>query len=240
VPDATFARPDLTAFARLDELGLEVVGRRLEPARAVLACRVREPDQWCRRCGREGVPRDTVVRRLADEPLGWRPTTLEFTVRRYRCTGCGHVWRQDTTRAAQPRAKISRRGLWWALEGLVCQHLTVARVAEGLGVSWNTANDAVLAEGHAGPDRGSRPVRRGHCDRGRSAHHQAEGPVDSPVHRRRARPGRGHLGHLPAHDHRLPRTRPHPRPDADDEAHRVGQRRRSSRADRARHPSGGP
>ena len=27
------------------------------------------------------------------------------------------------------------------------QHLTVARVAEGLDVSWNTANDAVLAEG---------------------------------------------------------------------------------------------
>jgi len=29
----------------------------------------------------------------------------------------------------------------------VVQHLTVARVAEGLGVAWNTANDAVLAEG---------------------------------------------------------------------------------------------
>lgn len=29
----------------------------------------------------------------------------------------------------------------------MCQHLTVARVAEGLDVSWNTANDAVLAEG---------------------------------------------------------------------------------------------
>jgi len=29
----------------------------------------------------------------------------------------------------------------------VCQHLTVARVAEGLAVAWNTANDAVLAEG---------------------------------------------------------------------------------------------
>ena len=26
-------------------------------------------------------------------------------------------------------------------------HLTVARVAEGLGVAWGTANDAVLAEG---------------------------------------------------------------------------------------------
>ena len=29
----------------------------------------------------------------------------------------------------------------------MCSHLTVARVSEGLGVSWNTANDAVLAEG---------------------------------------------------------------------------------------------
>ena len=147
LPDATFACPDLTTFCRLDELGLEVLGQRLEPDRAVLACRVVEPDQWCRRCGCEGVARDTVVRRLAHEPLGWRPTTLEVTIRRYRCTGCQHVWRQDTTKAAEPRAKLSRRGLRWALEGIVCQHLTVARVAEGLGVSWNTANDAVLAEG---------------------------------------------------------------------------------------------
>ena len=42
---------------------------------------------------------------------------------------------------------MSRRGLRWALEAIVVQHLTVARVAEGLGVAWNTANDAVLAEG---------------------------------------------------------------------------------------------
>ena len=147
MPDATFACPDVTTFCRLDELGLEVLGQRLEPDRAVLACRVVEADQWCRRCGCEGAPRDSVVRRLAHEPLGWRPTTLLVTIRRYRCTGCGHVWRQDTSRAAEPRAKLSRRGLRWALEGIVCQHLTVARVAEGLGVSWNTANDAVLAEG---------------------------------------------------------------------------------------------
>ncbi len=147
MPDATFAGPDLTTFCRLDELGLEVTGQRLEPDRAVLACRVVEPDAWCRRCGCEGAARDSVVRRLAHEPLGWRPTTLEVTVGRYRCTGCGHVWRQDTTRAAEARAKLSRRGLRWALEGIVCQHLSVARVAEGLGVAWNTANDAVLAEG---------------------------------------------------------------------------------------------
>ena len=146
-----FACADLTTFCRLDELGLEITGQRLDPDRAVLACRVVEPDgsdgRWCRRCGCEGSPRDTVTRQLAHEPLGWRPTTLVITLRRYRCAGCGHVWRQDTTRAAEPRAKLSRRGLRWALEAIVVQHLTVARVAEGLGVAWNTANDAVLAEG---------------------------------------------------------------------------------------------
>jgi transposase len=147
---ATFLPPDLGSFCRVDELRLQVVGQRLEPGRAVLACRVVETDEfarWCRRCGGEAAPRDSVTRRLAHEPLGWRPTTLLITIRRYRCTGCGHVWRPDTSRAAEPRAKLSRRALRWALEGIVCQHLTVARVAEGLGVSWNTANDAVLAEG---------------------------------------------------------------------------------------------
>ena len=145
--DATFARPDLTTFTGLDDLGLVVTGQRIEPDRAVLSCRVVEPDDWCRRCGCQGVPRGTVVRRLAHEPFGWRPTTLLVTVRRYRCTGCGHVWRQDTTAAAEPRAKISRAGLRWGLVGIVRQHLSMARVAEGLAVSWNTANDAVLAEG---------------------------------------------------------------------------------------------
>lgn len=44
-----------------------------------------------RRCGCEGSPRDTVTRRSAYEPLGWRPTTLVVTIRRYRCSGCGHL-----------------------------------------------------------------------------------------------------------------------------------------------------
>ena len=148
--DATavvFGCPDLTAFCRLDELGLQVTGQHLASDRAVLACRVLEPDPWCRRCGCQGDVRDSVVRRLAHEPLGWRPTTLLVTVRRYRCPACGHVWRQDMSRAAQPRSKLSRAALRWALEGLVCQHLTVARIAESLAVAWNTANDAVLSEG---------------------------------------------------------------------------------------------
>ncbi|MDU0973306.1 MAG: ISL3 family transposase, partial [Actinomyces urogenitalis] len=147
MPGVTFCRPDVTTLCCVDELGLVVTGQRLEPDRAVLACRVRDPDQWCRRCGCEGKPRDTVVRRLAHEPIGWRPTVSEVTIRRYRCTGCGHVWRQGTSKAGEPRARLSRRGLRWALEGIVCEHLTVARVAAGLGVAWNTANDAIVTEG---------------------------------------------------------------------------------------------
>ena len=121
--DVTFARPDLTSFCRLDELGLEVVGQQLETDRVVLSCRVIEPDRWCRRCGCEGVPRDSITRRLAHEPFGWRPTMLLVTVCRYRCSGCAHVWRQDTSLAAEPRAKLTRGGLRWALTAIVCQHL---------------------------------------------------------------------------------------------------------------------
>lgn len=132
VADATavagFGCADLTTFCRLDEPGLEVTGQRLEADQAVLACRVVEPDRWCRRCGGQGRVRDTVIRRLAHEPFGWRPTTLVVTVRRYRCGECGHVWRQDTSKAAAPRFKLSRRGLRWALEGLVAQHLTMVSV----------------------------------------------------------------------------------------------------------------
>ena len=148
--DATFACPDLTTFCRLDELGLEVTGQRVDPDRAMLACRVVDADstdRWCRRCGCEGTARDTVVRELAHEPFGWRPTRLAVTVRRYRCAECRRVWRQDTTAAAEPNAKLSRAAVRWALEALVVQHLTVARVADALAVAWDTANDAVLAEG---------------------------------------------------------------------------------------------
>jgi transposase len=150
VDDATFCPPDLTRFCRLDDLGLVVVGQHLTAKAAVLECRVvaRDDDGFCRRCGVEGVVRDTVRRRLAHVPFGWRPTTLLRRVRRYRCTACKHVWRQDTTRAADDRVKLSRGAVTWALVALVVAHLTVARVAEALGVAWDTANDAVLAEGH--------------------------------------------------------------------------------------------
>lgn len=101
----------------------------------MLACRITDDDSWWRRCGEQGTARDSVTRRLAHEPFGLQPTTLLVTIRRYRCQGCAHVWCQDSGKAAEPRAKLSRRGLRWALEALVRQHLSVARIAEALAVS---------------------------------------------------------------------------------------------------------
>ena len=115
--NTTFDRPDLSAFTRLDGLGLEVTGQRMWPDRAVLACRIVDEDRWCRRCGCQGVARDTVIRRLAHEPCGWRPTIVHVSVRRYRCQECSHVWRQDMSQAADPRAKLSRTAARWALAG---------------------------------------------------------------------------------------------------------------------------
>ena len=155
--NATFDRPDLSAFTGLDDLGLEVMGQRVGDDRTVLACKVVGEDRWCRQCGGEGVVRDTVVRRLAHVPYGWHPTMLHVSVRRYRCQTCAHVWRQNMSAAADPRAKLSRAAVRWALVGLVVHHLTVARIADVLAVSWNTVNTAILGEGQriltGDPDR---------------------------------------------------------------------------------------
>ena len=138
MPNTTFDRPDLSAFTRLDDLGLEVTGQHIEPDHAVLACRITGEDRWCRRCGCQGQSRDTVIRRPAHVPCGWRPTILHVSVRRYRCQTCAHVWRQNMSQAADPRAKLSHSAVRWALVGLVVHHLTVARIAQALGVSWKS------------------------------------------------------------------------------------------------------
>ena len=145
--DATFTEPDLTTFTGLDGLGLRAVGQFLSADRAVVACDIVAQDDWCRRCGCQGLVRDSTTRELAHAPLGWRPTILQVRLRRYRCRDCGHVWRQDLSAAAAPRAKLTKTALRWALEGLVVAHLSMSRIAEALGVAWSTANTAVLDEG---------------------------------------------------------------------------------------------
>ena len=74
--EPTFGCPDLDSFCLLDRLGLTVTGQYVGADHTVLECRVVEPQEltdrscWCTRCGEIGVPRDTVVRRLAHVPVG--------------------------------------------------------------------------------------------------------------------------------------------------------------------------
>ena len=79
MPHTTFDRPDLSAFARLDGLGLELTGQRMWSDYAVLACRISGADRWCRRCESQGASRDMVIRRPAHEPYGWLLTILHVS-----------------------------------------------------------------------------------------------------------------------------------------------------------------
>ena len=146
MPDATFACPDLTTFARLDELGL---GRRTAgrtgPRGLGLPCRRARPVVPALRLrGRGPRHRGPTARAraagvAAHHARGHGPP---LSVRGLRA----RVARHGTSKAAELRAKLSRRPAV-GVGGIVCQHVTVARVAQGLAVAWNTANDAVPAEG---------------------------------------------------------------------------------------------
>jgi transposase len=137
----------LDEFCRLDRLGLTVTGVARLPDKTVLACDVVQHDEGCPACGGDGIARGSVKRLVTHVPYGWWPTVLSIRVRCLRCGVCGHVWRQDTTKAVARRGKLSRDAVTWALRALVMDHLSVSRVAADLGVTWNTANTAVLTAG---------------------------------------------------------------------------------------------
>ena len=159
VPETTFACPDLTTFLGLDALGLTAVGQHLTAKRAVIECRmpIGFEDPFCKACGAQGVSRGTVARRLAHVPVGWRPTQLVVRLRRFACTHCRRVWRQDTSTLAEPRARLTRAAVEWGLRALALECMSVSRVAAALGISWHTANTAILTRAeqilNEAPDR---------------------------------------------------------------------------------------
>ena len=159
MPETTFACPDLTTFLGLDALGLTAVGQHLTAKRAVIECRmpIGFEDPFCKACGAQGVSRGTVARRLAHVPVGWRPTQLVVRVRRFACTHCRRVWRQDTSGLAEPRARLTRSAVEWGLRALALECMSVSRVAAALGISWHTANNAILTRAEqtitGNPDR---------------------------------------------------------------------------------------
>lgn len=159
MPETTFTCPDLTTFLGLDALGLTAVGQLLTSTRTIVECRmpVGFEDPFCKACGAQGQARGTVARRLAHVPVGWRPTQLLVRVRRFACTGCRRVWRQDTSTLAEPRARLTHAAVEWGLRALALECMSVSRVAAALGISWHTANTAILTRAeqilNEAPDR---------------------------------------------------------------------------------------
>ena len=102
---------------------------------AVIECRmpIGFEDPFCKACGAQGQARGTVARRLSHVPVGWRPTQLVVRVRRFACTGCRRVWRQDTSTLAEPRARLTRSAVEWGLRALALEAMSVSRVAAALG-----------------------------------------------------------------------------------------------------------
>lgn len=151
MPETTFTGPDLTTFLGLDALGLTAVGQHLTAERAVIECRmpIGFEDPFCKACGAQGQARGTVARRLAHVPVGWRPTQLLVRLRRFACTHCRRVWRQDTSSLAEPRARLTRSAVEWGLRALALECMSVSRVAAALGISWHTANNAILTSAQA-------------------------------------------------------------------------------------------
>ena len=135
MPETTFTDPDLTTFLGLDALGLTAVGQHLTAKRAVIECRmpIGFEDPFCRACGAQGVSRGTVTRRLAHVPVGWRPTQLVVRLRRFACTHCRRVWRQDTSGLAEPRARLTHAAVEWGLRALALEAMSVSRVAAAPG-----------------------------------------------------------------------------------------------------------
>ena len=137
-------------------------------------------DSFCRYCGTQGVACGTVVWRLAHVPVGWRPTQLVVRVRRFACTHCRRVWRQDTSTLAEPRARLTHAAVEWGLRALALEAMSVSRVAAALGelLAHRQQRDPGKRSGHA--VRQSPPLRwRGgpRRRRARVAPHQAGRPL---------------------------------------------------------------
>lgn len=122
--DASVATHYLTTLTRLDELRLVSIGQRLDANGACCCARSPSPTSGADVAALEG-PRDTVVRRLAHKSLGRAPTIQLIRARRYRCTGRGHVWRQDATQARNPERRSLPAGTTC---GMACVKATFSAI----------------------------------------------------------------------------------------------------------------
>jgi len=102
--------------------------------------------EGCRVCGvvaRSHGRRDV---RLVDVPCFGRPVDLVWRKRTWRCeepTCLAGSFTQQNPGLARPRALLTTRACWWAINQIRREHASVAGVARQLGTSWRTVWNAI-------------------------------------------------------------------------------------------------
>ncbi|MGI8722406.1 MAG: ISL3 family transposase [Geodermatophilaceae bacterium] len=95
----------------------------------------------CRACGVVAYShgrRDVV---LVDVPGFGRPTRLVWRKRTWRCRepACpARSWTERDENLARPRALLTTRACWWAINQMRREHASVLGLARQLGTTWNT------------------------------------------------------------------------------------------------------
>jgi transposase len=125
------------------------------------------PEQeGCRGCGVIAHSHGRREVRLVDVPCFGRPVELVWRKRTWRCAEEKCAVRSFTEQhedVAGPRALLTTRACWWAINQLRREHASVAGVARQLGTTWRTVWCSIkplLEAMAADPTRFERTSRR--------------------------------------------------------------------------------
>ncbi len=100
----------------------------------------REP-MGCPTCGVVAQGHGRMLVRLVDAPWAGRPVTVLWRKRRWLCRErfCPtSTFTEQDQRVARPRALLTARACWWAIDQLRREHASVHGLARQLGTTWNT------------------------------------------------------------------------------------------------------
>jgi transposase len=125
----------VTAVERDDGGGLTVT---VESAAAPMGCRS---------CGVVAHAHGRVEVWLVDAPAMGRPVRIRWLKRRWLCSDPGCPVRsfvEQDEQIAAPRARLTTRACWWAIEQIRREHASVNGIRRQLGTGWRTVWEAIL------------------------------------------------------------------------------------------------
>ncbi len=105
---------------------------------------------------------------LVDAPCFDRPVRLVWRKRTWRCgeTACARrVFTEQDEQVARPRALLTTRACWWAINQIRREHASISGIARQLGTTWNRVDLDPAALAGDGRRRGT--VRRREAPRRR-------------------------------------------------------------------------